>query len=382
MKGEQYLGNTNKEEMNDLDNKKTGPRKGLALTAGLVVGGAILLIFLGTAHASDGINPVHPNNTPLYTYRMKGAIRLLFFWLGRDDVGGGTISILSKPGSQPGSRREVIEVLFGSKPERVPGKVNRWGYGREWADWRLSESGTNFKLQRTVFEGFMSHSDEESLAQVRRLKNESGKEQRLFWFVGIRSSVLPGEAVSEIHIFSDTQDFDFRQPQRVRGRYQERVQSGPPDRMRRFVSDSNAYGTPYGFLTATHALIQEISRNFEVKESGWQDIKPSLTYVYNGRPHHLSVGQIKHLRGFRLSSREKSTTTLKHRTFSDVAKVEFRDINLQKQSKHNFEIWFALRGSLQGIPLRIVAKPRWWLRLELNLELEEGSEQTKNISRP
>ena len=66
---------------------------------------------------------------------MKGSVRFLFFWIGKDNVGGGTLSCISNQYGPSGERIDGFEVLFGSDPNVVPGRHNRWGYARELAFW-------------------------------------------------------------------------------------------------------------------------------------------------------------------------------------------------------------------------------------------------------
>ena len=74
-------------------------------------------------------------------YKLRGEIRLLLPWIGRDDVGGGRIT-LTHSGTPSGNRwSEQIEVLFGSEPDRIPKRINRWGYARETAEW-IRETGS------------------------------------------------------------------------------------------------------------------------------------------------------------------------------------------------------------------------------------------------
>ena len=161
--------------------------------------------------------------TQVYHYRMKGKIRLLFFWVGKDNVGGGTITLSKLSSSDPSSRMEEIEVLFGSRPSRVPGRINRWGYGKERSRWEDADSplqGT--VLKETVFEGFMRRSKENGLSEVRKVDGREKAEKR-FWYAGTTSVVQPWQAYSEIREFSSTHDFDFSNATAVQCEYQKRL---------------------------------------------------------------------------------------------------------------------------------------------------------------
>src|SRR5687767_15597530 len=57
-----------------------------------------------------------------HTYRMAGKIRLVMVWVGRDDVGSGTIKW------RAAGDQTAIELVIGSDPSRAPGQLNKWGY--------------------------------------------------------------------------------------------------------------------------------------------------------------------------------------------------------------------------------------------------------------
>ena len=84
-------------------------------------------------------------------YRMRGEVRPFLFWPGPDDVGGGHVVFRRSPAS-PTRRREEIEVLFGSEPERIPQRVNRWGYGLGSAEW-VRDGNAAPRLLATEFKG-------------------------------------------------------------------------------------------------------------------------------------------------------------------------------------------------------------------------------------
>ena len=68
-----------------------------------------------------------------FYYRMRGSVRVLFIWLGKDDVGGGTICRITGRDKTSGAGIDGYSVLFGSDPGAVPENHNRWGYARELA---------------------------------------------------------------------------------------------------------------------------------------------------------------------------------------------------------------------------------------------------------
>src|SRR6516225_346142 len=106
---------------------------------------ALLLCVIFPLEASGEVtlNPLQAHRSPeqcgseavearTYEYIMRGRVRLLFFWVGKDRVGGGHIALLKPVVARRSCPCEGVEIMFGSDPSRVPGQINRWGYGNEW----------------------------------------------------------------------------------------------------------------------------------------------------------------------------------------------------------------------------------------------------------
>ena len=101
----------------------------LRILLGLILAAAVSL---GAAATSPGL-PDSPDQAAIqeaarwiqgearieteYRYVMTAKLRLLLFWAGRDDVGGGYIRIGKAPGQGGG---HVIHILFGSDPAKAP----------------------------------------------------------------------------------------------------------------------------------------------------------------------------------------------------------------------------------------------------------------------
>jgi len=293
----------------------------------------------------------------VFRYTMAGRVRLLLFWVGREGVGGGTIALLQKKRSD-GQITDSVEVLFGSDPKRVPGKINRWGYGRESAEWAKGVStAEGGMLLASTFEGFMRHSDEESLGEVRS-KASKDQADTTFWYDGIRSQVTPQDASSTVHIFAEKKDFDYTQPSAVECGYRNRLKAGPADRSRQLKKTEFSYPAPYGFLTAVKSLVADISSPVNRKSPNWSKFRPGLTYLYNAKPYKLDVRNLKLHREFVAPGWK----------LQDVIEAEFEVTNLRTKEGHSFVLWFLASGPLQNVPLKIVDKPRWWLRVELTLD--------------
>src|SRR5512143_3565292 len=156
-----------------------------------------LALLLGTA-GSDRAAEVTPDGQPgapvtaERRYRLSAAIRPLFFWIGKANVGGAQIVWRAD-----GDALKGYELLLGSDPARAPRRINRWGWVREDAD----TSGA------TMF-GVMNRSEDDSLDQA---KSSLGKGKDGYFFKLIRARVENGSARAESTTVFAPQDFTFRQ---------------------------------------------------------------------------------------------------------------------------------------------------------------------------
>ena len=142
---------------------------------------------------------VPPRFHALYDFEMTVQVRLLLFWIGKDDVGGGYIKIGQ---AADDSSLEVIRLLFGSDPAKAHG-INRWGAGTE-----VVRRRSNGAAQASAFLGFMKSSKGESVGAMRQ---ELSKEKRegQHRFEAIISRVDRGHAVSATVPFYLDHDFDL-----------------------------------------------------------------------------------------------------------------------------------------------------------------------------
>ena len=299
-----------------------------------------------------------------YHYRMKGKVRLLLFWVGKDDVGGGQISV-GKATKENGNTSRSVEVFFGSNPERVPGGINRWGYGQETAEWISGDDTAEPILKETLFEGYMKHSQEKGLSEA--MANEAkAKSGAQFWYEGTRSLVRSDQAVTELRKFSTNEDFDYRHSQSIRCAYEKRLLSGP-DKNRELVNSSDGYHEPYGFLTAVQTVIGAAVTEYARSRRLNRD-QEKLSYVYNSQLYELSTRGQRLVKQLEVPGDKGKPPDV----YPLVGKIEFRVRKISVSGHHDFTLWFPLEGQLQGIPVRILDRPRWWLGIELNLEAARG----------
>jgi hypothetical protein len=213
----------------------------------------------------------------------------------------------------------------------------------------------------------MRHSDEENLAQVFTSRQHELSDQ-LYWYDGLESVVRPGESVSETRHFSGSHELDYQEFSVVESAYEQRRDTGPPDKTEVLHNEARAYSTPYGFLTCLREVSRQISSQFENHREGFLREHYSGTYAYNAKTYVLEVIRLRYHSTFSVVDKGGNDTAgLSGLQFSDVAEAQFQLRNQADGSKHDFCLWFPLRGNLQGVPLRILDKPRWWLQVDLRL---------------
>ncbi|MBP1624040.1 MAG: hypothetical protein H6Q07_2060, partial [Acidobacteria bacterium] len=207
----------------------------------------------------------------VYSYRLRGEVRLLILWVGKDDVGGGHISTSRKAEEASDSWYEDIEVLFGSDPSRVPKGINRWGYGREIAQWLQEAGGGAPRLAETEFRGIMRHSEESSLNEALDSTRKASDEGQFLYDATV-SRVKPASSTNESRILAEKQEFNYKYPESLLAKFRESLASTPPAKRGELVNTNKAYGAPYGFLTGVSELIRQVREG---------NSRPSLSYVYN-----------------------------------------------------------------------------------------------------
>ena len=301
-----------------------------------------------------------------FNYRMRGSLKLLFIWIGKDDVGGGTISrITSQPGVS-GERIDGYSVLFGSDPDAVPGKHNRWGYARELAYWNRENNSE--ELSKTIFEGFMSKSSEESMAELSRNEKKPGKDD-LTLFEGSIGEVNPMQAYTHLWRFNTTDQATYKSPEIVADRYLEAARLNAPDIERVLENKPSQFDQPAGFFTAIRLMLDPILEKIDSGSSISHFQNSTQKYVNSAHLYTLEITGVKVHKEYEVNNR----------SFQNVLQLDFRTLRHDLGREHNFTLWIPTSGDYRGIPVRIADKPRWWLKVELTLDFDktEGTETSE-----
>jgi hypothetical protein len=298
--------------------------------------------------------PVHVNQD--LDYIMTGRVRLLVFWAGKDDVGGGYIrrGVLAQ---DPAS--DVIELLIGSDPAKAPRAINRWGAASEIAHkgaccLRDSES--------SVFFGFMKVSKGSSVSEMEKeLAHEKGGGD--FSFSAIINQGDRNGNFARVVPFSSSTDFTINQFDQAKSMVFERL-LGSDGRLKQVESKQvQGCGRQEGFLETVADLIDVAMQQHPASVS--------LCYLYNGEQHQLKLegATPDPAESIRLSLRQEPHEYV--RNYRDLILARFEDQNRTNQKKSNFELLLGTKGELRGVPVQIRYQPNWWFEVILNLKTSE-----------
>jgi len=234
------------------------------------------------AHTTELMRaPLHVDTQ--FDYIMTARVRLLLFWVGKDDVGGGYIRRGTLP-RDPAS--DVIELLIGSDPAKAPRAINRWGAASEIVH---RPSGYSHGAESSTFFGFMKVSSGASAAEMEK---ELAREKRggAFLFSAIINQGEQNFDFAKVVPFSSDTDFTIHQFDQAKSMVFDRL-LGSEGRLKEIgASQFQACGRREGFLESVAELIDAAVEK--------RTPPPSLCYLYNGERHQLSHRCLAKLSGF------------------------------------------------------------------------------------
>jgi hypothetical protein len=296
-----------------------------------------------------------PRDTAQFDYVMTARVRILFFWAGKDDVGGGYVRMgISK--SDP--RQELLQVLFGSDPAKAPRAINRWGAGTEviWHKDPVIRPSKIDDVTSTAFFGFMKSSKGKSVSEMQEelRKEKSGGEHQ---FTGILSRVETGRAISLIVPLATSQDYNLHQYAEAEPIMLEKLSTS--DRPARTLD--NAPGCPRAgeFLGALLQL------NDIAIEGG--KAPQSLCYVYDAEVDVLTLEHLATIRKLDVKVNSSKGGTLTQNAYDELLQADFVSSNQTTGRRVNFTILLGTQGALRGVPVQIRYQPNWWFQIVLNL---------------
>ncbi len=346
------------------------------LKPGRAIGASLLTIFAialsAVAVASDANRPAdanRPGDAPAitealhwlsapprfdaqYNFEMTVQIRLLFFWISKDDVGGGYVKV-GEAADDP--KLEVIHLLFGSDPARAH-SINRWGAGTEVVKHNAAGAAGS-----SAFLGFMKLSKGESVGAMRQeLSNENKAGQHRF--EAIISRVDPGRAVSTTVPFYSDHDFDFRELQPAEKLTLDRLKDGQERQFHALEGAAMGCNRQGGFLSTVQELTSDASEG--------KAAPISLCYIYNSRLYAVTLESTRPVMEKTVHFTLNDTKQKVDRTYHNLREARFQIANHTTGEKTDFEILLGTTGNLRGAPVQINYQPNWWFQIMLNLKPE------------
>jgi hypothetical protein len=310
----------------------------VALPLSLCGGAAAPLVATSQSAPADFSRAALDRRAPIVaerSYTLKAGVRLLLFWVRRDDVGNGRLTW--RAGSD-GHR--VLEFLVGSDPKRAPRHINRWGFIVE-----------EVRPQGADLLGIMSKSDEESVDDAKSQTAAEG-ENASYPYRGIRTTIREGVASGGVFHFVSTKPLTYRDLDTLLGTIHSDVD------VPRTVAVPN--GTRPGFLFAVEDLIVN---TLDQCRAGLTSQPPSLLYVYNNTFYTLRLRDCDFDPQREIGDRE----------FSDVIRAQLETRNMATGNRTSFRLEYGSAGDLKAVPLRIVFRPKWWFEAELLLDEQPGT---------
>src|SRR3984893_15730864 len=291
-----------------------------------------------------------------FDYVMTARLRLLFFWAGKDDVGGGYIR---RGISKEDPRLELVEVLFGSDPAKAPRAINRWGAGTEVV-WHTGPAVDSAKgdddVVASAFFGFMKSSRGKSVSEMQeelRKEKDRGEHQ----FTGILSRVELGRAISLVVPLASSEDYNLHQYAEAEPLMLEKISLS--DRPTRILDSTSECPRAGEFLGAVSQLADRVVENPKAPRS--------LCYVYDAQVNTLTLERVEPIRKLDVKVNSAKGGMLTERTYDELLQADFVSSNQATGKRVSFTIVLVTNGPVRGVPVQIRYQPNWWFQVVLNL---------------
>jgi hypothetical protein len=296
-----------------------------------------------------------PRDVAQFDYVMSARLRLLFFWAGKDDVGGG---YLRMGVSKTDPRQELLQVLFGSDPAKAPRAINRWGAGTEvvWhKDPAIHPTKTD-DVTASAFFGFMKSSKGKSVSEMQEelRKEKNGGEHQ---FTGILSRVERGRAISLVVPLASAEDYNLHQYAEAEPVMLEKLSTS--DRPARTLDSASGCPRAGEFLGAVSQLDDAAIAGAKAPQS--------LCYVYDAQVDMLTLEHLEPIRKLDVKVNSSKGRTLTQNSYDELLQADFVSSNQTTGKRVNFTILLGTQGALRGVPVQIRYQPNWWFQVVLNL---------------
>jgi hypothetical protein len=299
-----------------------------------------------------------------YDYIMTARVRLLLFWAGADDVGGGYI----RRGISPEhSSADMFQLVMGSDPAKAPRAINRWG-----AAWEMASHGAveGNAPEPSMFFGFMKVSSGTSLSAMQKELSQEKQQGSKFLFSATIAEASPSGSFSKVMPFPSDQDFTINQLDQATPAVFDRL-AEPGGQLRSVdATQVHACGRSEGFLSSVSDLIDG--------SLAGRKLPVSLCYLFNGERFTLTLTEVTRVpqETVQLSLHDEPRRYV--RTYHDLLLEHFENFNETTKKSSSFELLLGTTGKLRGVPVRISYQPNWWFQVVLNMRTSETSESASS----
>ena len=300
-------------------------------------------------------------NTPAvrgnYEYAMTARLRLLFFWVTRNDVGGGTI----RRGAVPeDAQRELISLLIGSDPAKAR-KINRWGAAMEMVQHATDEAGTP---QTSVFFGFMTRAQAEESTEEAKARMEREKTKKEFQYQAVISHLDSSQGIAKTVPFATEKELDIYQFAPMKEKVFAELAGGSAGKYRETpAAMRQKCARVSGFLASVAELVDGALAHGVTKNE--------VCYIHYGELYTLKLTSAKAVAEKSVRIEMKTEPKLLEHTYQNLLDTEFQVVNHQTGKKTEFSLLMATKGRLRGVPVQITYQPNWWFQVVLNLKPEQ-----------
>lgn len=311
---------------------------------------------------------VQPHVKAQYDYVMAARVRLLLFWVGQEDVGGGYIRQGEvSSGDDPA---EFLQVVMGSDPAKTPMAINRWG-----AAWELlpDPASKDASPQVNTFMGFMKVSKGTSVTEMQKELSQE-KQGGGFLFSTILNQAGPNANFAKEVPFQSDRDFTIYQLDQAEPFVFDRLATSQGKLKSVDAKQVQECGRPEGFLSSVAELVGDALQG--------QHTPSSLCYFYNGERYSMTLAKVTPVpqETVHISLHQQPQPYV--HTYRDLLRMHVDILDETTGERSNFELLVGTNGELRGVPVRISYEPNWWFQVILNLKAPEPSERATvaNIS--
>ncbi len=293
-----------------------------------------------------------------YEYVMTGKVRILLFWVGRDDVGDGRISV------EEGIERAelaAIRLRIGSDPAKAPRRINRWGAAAEV----IERDAQTRSVVSTAFFGFMKATEGRSVEAVEAELESEGSQRRHVFEASI-NRIERGAALSSVLPIVSPVDFHSGQlaqaEQMVRAQY---------ERAFRLSSYRQLDGAGRSACARNESFLFTLKDVIDAAVVSSAD-GLSRCFVYNSKLYTLRLARQRPVARRKIAYRLIDDAEVQH-DYRDLLQLRFETRNQQTGWTEHFDLLVGTTGNIAGVPVQITYQPNFWFKAILNLHRVRGA---------